>query len=164
MTKSTEILNGVVGLVTGAANGMGAEMTLALLSGGASVVALDISERDLASLFKRAAPYSGQLATIVTDVSQDSLCEQAVALTLEKFGGLDVLVNDAGIGMRSIDEGYSHNPVRFWDADPARWRRLPRRLPQLFLQATRHVHRRCHRRRRAGVRSGRSLQDEQLTP
>ena len=124
MTESTDILNGIVGLVTGAANGMGAEMTLALLNAGASVAALDFSEGGLATLAKRASPYSSQLATIVTDVSQDKLCEQAVTLALDKFGALDVLVNDAGIGMRSIDEGYSHNPVRFWCADPVRWRRL----------------------------------------
>ena len=127
MTEAGETLNGVVGLVTGAASGMGAEMALALLEAGASVAALDVSEDGLAAVAARAAgngAQEGRLATIIADVSDEEACERAVARTLDELGGLDVLVNDAGVGMRAIDEGYSQNPVLFWRADPARWRRL----------------------------------------
>ncbi len=123
MTETAGTLVGTVALVTGAASGMGAEMALALLGAGASVAALDVAEDGLAALTARAGP-GGGLATIAADVSDEAGCARAVARTLDELGGLDVLVNDAGVGMRAIDEGYSSNPVRFWQADPARWRRL----------------------------------------
>ncbi len=127
MAVTGETLSGFVGLITGAANGMGAEMALALLEAGASVAALDVSEDGLAALAERAVADGaddGRLATITADVSDEQTCAHAVARTLEELGGLDMLVNDAGVGMRAIDEGYARNPVRFWQADPARWRRL----------------------------------------
>ncbi len=127
MTESDRLLTGMVALVTGAASGMGAEMALALLAEGASVAALDVADRGLASLAGRWAADggdAGRLATIATDVADEAACERGVARTLDELGGLDMLVNDAGIGMLAIDEGYSTDPVRFWRADPARWRRL----------------------------------------
>ncbi len=127
MTEAGRTLSGIVGLVTGAASGMGAEMALALLGAGASVAALDVSEDGLAAVAARATANGAEdsrLAMVAADVSDETACERAVARTLGELGGLDVLVNDAGIGMRAIDEGYSRNPVRFWRADPARWRRL----------------------------------------
>ena len=103
---------------------MGAEMALVLLDAGASVAAFDIFKDGIAGMAGRAVADGGRLARIVADVSDEKLCEQAAARTLDELGGLDVLVNDAGIGIRLIDEGYSHNPVWFWRADPARWRLL----------------------------------------
>jgi len=120
-------LNGTVGLVTGAASGMGAEMALALLQAGASVAALDISDSGLAAVAARAAADGmddDRILTIDADVSDEAACERAVGRALDEFGTLDMLVNDAGVGMRAIDEGYSRNPVRFWQAEPVRWRRL----------------------------------------
>ena len=40
------------------------------------------------------------------------------------FGGVDVLVNNAGIGMQSISETYMNEPVRFWEAEPERWQAM----------------------------------------
>ena len=101
---------------------MGAEIALVMLDAGASVAAFDIFKDGLAAMAGRAVTDDGRLATIVADFSDEKLCEQASTRTLDALGGLDVLVNDTGSGMRSIDEGYSHNPVWFWRADPARWR------------------------------------------
>ena len=126
MAEAIGTLRGHVALVTGAASGMGAEMALALLGAGASVAALDVSENGLATVSARAAACStdGRFVTIKSDVSDQDSCERAVARTLDELGGLSMLVNDAGVGMRAIDEGYSRDPVLFWQADPARWRRL----------------------------------------
>ncbi len=124
MDDAAALLEGVVAVVTGAGGGMGAEMSLALLQAGASVAALDISEDGLEDLTRRATAEGGRLVTISIDVADDAACAHAVARTLDELGALDVLVNDAGVGMRAIDAGYSRNPVRFWQADPARWRRL----------------------------------------
>ena len=124
MDDAAALLEGVVAVVTGAGGGMGAEMSLALLQAGASVAALDISEDGLEDLSRRATAEGGRLVTISIDVADDAACAHAVARTLDELGALDVLVNDAGVGMRAIDAGYSRNPVRFWQADPARWRRL----------------------------------------
>ena len=106
---------------------MGAEMALALLGAGASVAALDVSEDGLAAVAARATANEipeSRILTLVADVSDEAACQRAVERTLDRLGGVDILLNDAGVGMRAIDEGYSQNPVRFWQADPARWRRL----------------------------------------
>ncbi len=126
MTESDGRLSDVVALVTGAASGMGAEMALALLQAGASVAALDVADDVLAALAGRRAENGedGRLATNAADVADHEACARAVARTLDELGGLDLLVNNAGIGMRAIDQGYARDPVRFWRADPARWRRL----------------------------------------
>jgi 3-oxoacyl-[acyl-carrier protein] reductase len=120
-------LGGTVALVTGAASGMGAEMALALLGAGASVLAVDVAQEGLSGLAGRAKTEGAdatRLRACRADVSDEEACRRAVGQALDEFGRLDLLVNDAGVGMRSIDEGYARNPVRFWQADPARWRRL----------------------------------------
>lgn len=40
----------------------------------------------------------------------------------EAFGGVDVLVNNAGRGMKYVSEGFLTEPARFWEADPEMWR------------------------------------------
>ncbi len=126
MTDAGATLTGTVALVTGAAGGMGAEMALALLAAGASVAALDVAEDGLRALSGRAEAEAGagKLATIAADVTDEAACAGAVARTIDELGRLDVLVNDAGIGMRAIADGHGGEPVRFWRADPGRWRRL----------------------------------------
>jgi len=85
------MFTGEVALVTGAASGIGKACVAALLSRGAAVVGLDINP-DVTSLYQR-ADYCG----IVCDVTDESLLEQALETTVMTYGGLDMLVLNAGI-------------------------------------------------------------------
>jgi NAD(P)-dependent dehydrogenase (short-subunit alcohol dehydrogenase family) len=79
-----------VAIVTGAASGIGRATVELLHARGAKVVAEDINS----DVEKLARP---GVATLIADVSQDGSAEKAVALALERFGQLHVLVNNAGI-------------------------------------------------------------------
>jgi NAD(P)-dependent dehydrogenase (short-subunit alcohol dehydrogenase family) len=77
-----------VAIVTGAASGIGRATVELLHARGAKVVAEDINPE----VERLACP---GVATLVADISQDGSAERAVALALERFGRLDILVNNA---------------------------------------------------------------------
>lgn len=86
-------------LVTGGGSGIGQATVLRLLEEGGSVVALDVSPDGLAETQERAgtAGHGDRLTTVQCDVSAEQSVAEAVASALETLGGLDVLVNAAGI-------------------------------------------------------------------
>ena len=89
-------------IVTGAASGIGAEISLLLVKSGAEVVLVD---RDKAAL-QRATSACAELArqlplSIVADVSQKSDVKRMVDTTIEKFGKIDSLVTSAGVLFRT---------------------------------------------------------------
>lgn len=91
-------LNGKVALVTGAARGIGFATAQALIARGASVVVVDL---DQAAVDAAAARLSDTKAFgIAADVTDRGALRQAVARTVERFGGLDVVVANAGIASK----------------------------------------------------------------
>jgi NAD(P)-dependent dehydrogenase (short-subunit alcohol dehydrogenase family) len=83
-------------LVTGAAGGIGAAITKALVADGHAVAAVD---RDVAGLERLAAD---RIHPIVADLVQETACRDAVAKTVARFGRLDAVINNAGIGVSSL--------------------------------------------------------------
>jgi NAD(P)-dependent dehydrogenase (short-subunit alcohol dehydrogenase family) len=92
-------LNGKVALVTGAARGIGYETARQLHLRGASVTVLDIDAAEAREAAERIGPRAIGLATDVTD---HSAVMQSVAETVERFGGLDVVVANAGIAQKQM--------------------------------------------------------------
>jgi len=92
-------LNGKVALVTGAARGIGYETARQLHLRGASVTVLDINAAETREAAERIGPRAIGLATDVTD---HSAVMQSVAETVERFGGLDVVVANAGIAQKQM--------------------------------------------------------------
>ncbi len=108
-------------LVTGAANGLGRVMAEAALAKGHKVFAVDLAAEE-AALASLAAAHPGAVATCHGDISQLAACEAAVAACLSRFGRVDVLLNNAGLGMGSI---YGETPpMPFWEVPEASWTRL----------------------------------------
>ena len=83
-------LAGSVAIVTGAAGGVGREVVRQLLAAGAAVVAEDLDP----AVVELETP-EGLIATVVGDVADSGTASAAVALALERFGRLDILVNNA---------------------------------------------------------------------
>jgi NAD(P)-dependent dehydrogenase (short-subunit alcohol dehydrogenase family) len=92
-------LNGKVALVTGAARGIGYETARQLHLRGASVTVLDIDAAEAHEAAERIGPRAIGLATDVTD---HSAVMQSVAETVDRFGGLDVVVANAGIAQKKM--------------------------------------------------------------
>jgi 3-oxoacyl-[acyl-carrier protein] reductase len=87
-------LAGRTALVTGAGRGIGLAIARLLVSQGAGVSLVDVDEPALETA---ARSLGDHVLSIVADVSQLEGVERAVGLTVEHFGGLDILINNAGI-------------------------------------------------------------------
>jgi len=93
-------LAGKVAVVTGGASGMGQASVLRFLAEGAKVVVSDLNEASIDATMGLIAEHghAGDAAAIRTDVAQEADVEAAVGLAVERFGGLNVMFNNAGVG------------------------------------------------------------------
>ncbi|MEA2929560.1 MAG: hypothetical protein QOG38_1988 [Hyphomicrobiales bacterium] len=120
-------------LVTGAAGGIGAAITHALVGAGHSVAAVD---RDAEGL-KRLAT-SERIHPITADLAIEAPCREAVASAVAHFGRLDAVVNNAGIGPSSLRPDAEHNLPRIDELTAQVWDRffaINVRAPMLVTQA-----------------------------
>lgn len=118
-------LAGRTALVTGGARGLGLAMALGLARAGAKVSLVDVDAEALDSARARIAGEVGDRRAFAqaADVSDEAAVRSAVAATLEFSGGLDILVNDAGIGPPANGRSLFNDPEKFWENDLGRWRR-----------------------------------------
>jgi NAD(P)-dependent dehydrogenase (short-subunit alcohol dehydrogenase family) len=107
-TTKQEIVMAQRVLITAGASGIGKEIAIAYAAIGAKVCVCDIN----ASALDAAAKDIPGLKTVACDVSKRDDIERMVAASVETLGGLDVLVNNAGISGQTA-------PVE--DADPDQW-------------------------------------------
>ena len=122
---STGKLSGRVAIVTGAAGGFGRVLVHALLAEGAKVSAVDVSESGLMAL-TRAVPARGEerLLAKVTDISDYAACEAAVEDTIDRLGGLHILINNGALGMREIRDDHMVNLIAIQEITPQMWQRF----------------------------------------
>lgn len=101
-------------LVTGAAQGLGAGMAEALVRAGAGVVVADIQVDAGLATADALQKAGGTAAFVPLDVTDDASWEWAIARTVEELGGLDIVVNNAGVEISGL----------VVDLDPGDFRRM----------------------------------------
>jgi 3-oxoacyl-[acyl-carrier protein] reductase len=105
-------LTGNVAIVTGVGKGIGREIVTTLAREGVRTIALDVSADDLATLKEELAAIGGEHTQYVADVRDGARIRQIVAEIDERFGRIDVLVNNAGVGGDGL---VSELPEDVWD-------------------------------------------------
>jgi NAD(P)-dependent dehydrogenase (short-subunit alcohol dehydrogenase family) len=126
MAKSSRVV-----LVTGAAGGIGAAITQALVADGHTVAAVD---RDAAGLERLAAQ---RIHPVMADLGTEAGCREAVAAAAARFGRLDAVINNAGIGVSSLRPDAEANLPRIEELTADIWDRffaINVRAPMLVTQ------------------------------
>jgi len=90
-------LDGKVALITGAARGIGKEISLALARAGADIVACALHQPNLDILATEVQQLGRKTKTVIANVSKKDEVEKMVDIAIETFGKIDILVNNAGI-------------------------------------------------------------------
>jgi len=93
-----ELGPGKVAVVTGAASGIGLALANAFASAGCSVVLADVQENALAAAAAEVGAHGVDTLTMVTDVSKVDQVEALAAATMERFGAVHIVCNNAGVG------------------------------------------------------------------
>ncbi len=103
-------------IVTGASSGIGLASVRNFASLGAKVVlaarSIDKLEKVAEGLRQRSTVNGQQFLCVKTDVSKEEDCKNLIQKTVEKFGKIDVLVNNAGISMRAVFKDLDLNVMR----------------------------------------------------
>jgi short-subunit dehydrogenase len=109
---STLVLNEKVVVITGASSGIGRALAFAFARRAAKLVLVARHEDRLEAVQREIAPYTSDVLVIPADVSDQEQLQNVVDLTLETFGRIDVLVNNAGIAVSGPVQNHSTEQVR----------------------------------------------------
>ena len=102
-------------VITGCSSGFGRRLALAAARRGDQVVA---TARDVNAIEDMAEPFGGRMITLPLDVTDVAEIKAAVARAVERFGGFDVLVNNAGYALfGAIEEGTSEEYRPMFDVN-----------------------------------------------
>ena len=115
-----DFLNGKVIVITGASSGIGEAMAKEYAKMGAKVVLGARREEELRRVANQIEAFGGSVAYCVCDVVKEEECKALIDRGVEAFGGIDVMICNAGLSMRALfddcDLGVLHRlmDVNFW--------------------------------------------------
>jgi len=110
---STPKLAGKVAVVTGSGRGIGREIALKLAAEGASVVANDLDPAPLDEVVAEITSGGGSAVGVAGSVTDDGFADRFVETAVSEFGGLDIIVNNAGYTWDSVVQKMTDEQ---WDA------------------------------------------------
>lgn len=118
-----DTLDGRVVLISGAGGGLGSAMARGLAAAGARMALHDLRPDAVAAT--AATLPSGRALTLSGDIGEEAECMRAVAETVEQFGRIDIVINNAGVGIGTIRPDYHRRPIdSFSEVSAADWKRF----------------------------------------
>jgi len=108
-------LDGRVSIVTGGAKGIGRHYSSALAAAGARVMIADIVDGEPLAAEIAAKHGANSVASEICDVSDEAAVKRLVAATIERFGQIDVLVNNAALYAPLHEQKFTEIDVDVWD-------------------------------------------------
>jgi 3-oxoacyl-[acyl-carrier protein] reductase len=108
-----------VAIITGGADGIGKAFAQGFAREGAKVVIADINLQAAGALVKALEQQGAEAMAVKTDVSQIKEVDEMVKKTVERFGKIDILVNNAAVYIRNEAKAA---PV--WEIDPTHWEKV----------------------------------------
>ncbi len=119
---TANISNARVALITGAGKGIGKAMTLGLLAQGMRIAAVDRDEQSLLELKHLAnqSAYPERLEVFTEDLTSFDAVS-LVDRVQDKLGGVNILINNAGLGQGQVRNDYHRNPPKFYDVTSEQW-------------------------------------------
>ncbi|MGB4204190.1 MAG: short chain dehydrogenase [Bacteroidetes bacterium HGW-Bacteroidetes-15] len=104
MASNLHLFNGKVVIITGASSGIGKACAFEFAENGAAVVLAARRESELKKVETEIKMRGGEAYTVQTDVKNIDACKNLIDKTIEKYGKIDVLINNAGVSMRATFE------------------------------------------------------------
>jgi len=108
-------LRGKVAIVTGAATGIGRASALLFARAGARVAVVDVREPQLLRTEADVVAAGGEAMALVADLARPDDCTAVVARAVQRFGRLDVLLNNAGVGTMVVGGTVETISLEHWD-------------------------------------------------
>ena len=102
-------------MITGASVGIGRAVALQMAEKGAKLILVDMNAETLAKLEEELKAYNAESMSFVCDVSDEKAVNEAVQVATEKFGGIDILINNAAIWRVKS---------QFWETSFETWKKL----------------------------------------
>lgn len=119
-------LRGKVIIVTGAAQGLGEAIAEGLADAGARIAICGLDGSALDAVAERIARSrrSDKPFCRGCDISDERATGDFVDAVMSRFGRIDALINNAGLGCAAVRPDFMSNPVPIWQLDTAEWRRV----------------------------------------
>ncbi len=130
-------LQGKVGIVTGGGRGIGREYAMALAREGAKVCIAELDSANAEKVVSELQADGHEAIAVVTDVGDEASCGDMAKKTIERFGGIDILVNNAAVFADDI--GFNPLAWNFLESPMEQWRTLMRVNVEGVILATRAV-------------------------
>lgn len=114
-------LQGKIAIITGAGKGIGREAALAVAAEGATVIAVARTKSNLDETVKLIEDNGGLAVSLSHDLTIGTEVESLVAEVMDRFGRIDILINNAGGYPSEIYQNIEHQAIKFWEWSEEQW-------------------------------------------
>lgn len=114
-------LQGKIAIITGAGKGIGREAALAVAAEGAAVIAVARTKSNLDETVKLIEDNGGLAVSYSHDLTIGTEVESLVAEVMDRFGRIDILINNAGGYPSEIYQNIEHQAIKFWEWSEEQW-------------------------------------------